>query len=298
VTALVLPYTNPDLDGVACALSVQVLAPGNWLAGVTGGLDDETETVLELLGLAAPPPPPDWSGVDAIWLVDTHHLSQLPGDLPNERVVEVTDHHPGGNPERYPSASIQNEAVGAAATLVAERYLDPAGRIPPQIALLLQAAILSNTLEFRAPATSPRDHLAFAALKAIAELPVEVIDAMRQAKGARLRLETPALLESDLKVFDTRFGRVAIAQVEAAAALEVLRREDLATSLDALARSKNARTALVNLVDLAAGRGAILSTDSEIMQALARALGYALSDGALFADRLLQRKTDIVPHLA
>lgn len=298
MSSIILPYTNPDLDGVACALSLQTLAAGPWRAAVSGSLDEETKAVLGLLGITAPPATPAWTGVDAIWLVDTHHPGQLPVDLPNQRVVEVIDHHPGGDPGRYPSATIQNEAVGAAATLVAERFLDPVGRIPVQIALLLQAAILSNTLEFRAPATSPRDHQAFAALRAIAELPIEIAEAMRRAKGAKLKLGTPALLEADLKIFDTRYGKVAIAQIEAASALEVLLRDDLAVSLEALARSKDARSAVVNLVDLAAGRGAILSTDPEITQALSHALGCAIVEGRLCANRLLQRKTDIVPHLA
>src|SRR4051794_16965340 len=98
MTSLVLPYTNPDLDGVACALSLEVLAGGPWRAAVSGELDEESAAVLDLLGLAAPPAPPPWKDVEAIWLVDTHHPSQLPLDLPEQLVVAIVDHHSGGDP--------------------------------------------------------------------------------------------------------------------------------------------------------------------------------------------------------
>ena len=142
--AVVCSYINPDLDGVACSIAVEILERPKWSACVLGALDAETSLVLHDLGFTFPPSVNGWDAVDEIWLVDTHHASQLPPDLPESRVTRITDHHPGGNPSRYANADIQNEHVGAAATLVAERFLESKVTIPVDVAMLLQAAIVSN----------------------------------------------------------------------------------------------------------------------------------------------------------
>ena len=299
MTAIVTSYVDPDLDGVACCLAIQALEPPGWTARILGATDSETKLVLKTLSLALPPPITGWTDLSAIWLVDTHHPKQLPDDFPAEIVRRITDHHSGGSPECFPNADIQNEAVGAAATLLAERFGQPGARIPPDIAVLLQAAIVSNTLQFRAPATSQRDHRAYDLLAGISPIDPQLLAAMGEARRERLKFATKALLESDAKLFDTSRGMAAIAQIEAPGALDILLRDDLRSSLGRLAVSKKAIWALLNIADMETGESAVLGTDQDILRALASSLGEAVGeDGVIRCRRLLQRKTDIVPYIA
>src|SRR5215813_980445 len=96
--AVVCSYIDPDLDGVACSIALEILEHPKWSAGILGTIDTETSIVLHDLGFTCPPPIDKWDAVDEIWLVDTHHPSQLPPDLPESRVTRITDHHPGGDP--------------------------------------------------------------------------------------------------------------------------------------------------------------------------------------------------------
>src|ERR1043166_688802 len=110
MTAIILSYINPDLDGVACSMALEALECPVWTARILGTADRETQFVLDALDLALPPSLKSWSGIEAIWLVDTHHPKQLPDDLPVGKVRRITDHHPGGSPQIYTHAEIQNEA--------------------------------------------------------------------------------------------------------------------------------------------------------------------------------------------
>jgi inorganic pyrophosphatase/exopolyphosphatase len=297
MTDIVMPYVDPDLDGVACAITLAALQPP-LRAHLVGAIDLETSTVLRALVLPVPLPPPAWSKVERIWLVDTHHPRQLPPDLPFERVVAIIDHHPDGSPERFPAAEIQNEKVGAAATLVAERLLGRDTPIPMAIVGLLQAAILSNTLGLKAPATSPRDHRMFETLSGIAPLPDDLARAMVDARRARLQRDTAGIVGDDVKMFETAYGMIAVAQIEAGGALGLLKRSDLRDGVAALAESRDAVSAILNIVDLEQQCSAILCTDPVIVQLLAAGLDREPdSHGIIHLPRLAQRKTDIAPLL-
>lgn len=298
MTAVVVPYRNPDLDGVASAMAVEILSGHEYKARIIGVLDDETVEVLGALRLAAPERIEGWKEVKEIWLVDTHHPSQLPSELPADRVVRITDHHPGGSPSSYPRAEIQNEAVGAAATLIAERLLGGSTSLPAAIALLLQAAIVSNTLDFRAPATSSRDIDVCDQLRKIAPLPDALKSRMEEARRTVLKLETDALLRRDTKIFGAAPHLVVVAQIEAPGAIELVRRSDLREGLAGLLLKFNAASAVAVFVDTEQVESAVIATDRSLMQRLGKRLDALPSaEGLIRVSRILQRKTDIVPEL-
>ncbi len=291
--AVVCSYINPDLDGVACSIALEILEHPKWSARVLGAIDAETTVVLHDLGFSSPPLVDRWDAVDEIWLVDSHHPSQLPPDLPESRVTRITDHHPGGDPSRYANADIQNEHVGAAATLVAERFQESKVTIPAGLAMLLQAAIVSNSLNFRAPATSPRDRNAYASLRMIKPLPDTLFDRMQEARGAVLQRESSSILRADTKCFETDYGCVIVSQLEAAGALELLGRADLKASLGELAEAAHCASAVLNLVDTGLGN----SADQELAGPTEGAQD-PVAAALLLALRLEDHQEDLQPRLA
>jgi len=296
--AVAFSYINPDLDGVACSIALEVLGCPKWSARILGTIDAETSAVLEMLGFAVPPAVEAWDLIDEIWLVDTHHPNQLPPDLPEARVTRITDHHLSGDASRYPNADVQNELVGAAATLIAERFFQRKISVPRDLAPLLQAAIISNTLDFRAPATSSRDHLAYETLRSINPADPVLFDKMRDARRAGLRRDIGSILRTDTKTFDTAYGAVIISQVEAPGALELLEHANFTKVLNEMAAARSCALAIANLVDTEQCKSAVVATEVIVARVLSAGLHRPLDpDGVIRVDRLLQRKTDIVPHI-
>jgi manganese-dependent inorganic pyrophosphatase len=295
--SIILPYINPDLDGVACSIALSDFDP-MWAPRILGRIDEETQVVLDALHITAPKSITDWNAVQRIWLVDTHHPKQLPADFPDRLVVRITDHHSGGEPARYPNAEIQNDSVGAAATLVTERFESAGVRMTATNAVLLQAAIVSNTLNFQAPATSSRDTVAFEKLKSVMPAPDELFSRMREARRAILQLDTAGIVQADKKSFDTSYGTVVISQIESPGALDLLARSDLISSLKEMTTTAGAASAILNIVDTEAGASALIITDPNITRLLSLALRESVNDnGVIRVNRVLQRKTDIVPFI-
>ncbi|MDR3561788.1 MAG: DHH family phosphoesterase [Negativicutes bacterium] len=296
--SVVLSYTNPDLDGVASAIAIEALYDLHWEARVSGSIDHETAHVLKSLGLPLPPQVESWEQIHEIWLIDTHHRIQLPTALPLSRVVKITDHHPGGNPNCFPHAELQNETVGAVGTLIVERYEAMRKAILPEVALLLQAAILSNSLEFRSGSTSDRDRHAYEKLSAIKPIGQILIEGMRECRRGIVNLCTDQLVQSDTKLLETAYGVVAIAQVEAPGASKILTRSDLMVSLRMLASRAEAASAILNIVDTASGTSGVVVTDPEIALLLAEKLSATVgNDQVIRVNRVLQRKSDIIPFI-
>ena len=129
----VFSYVNPDTDGVASAMGYAFLRrafdDADFQPLIWGDINVETGLVLDHFRMSVPARGRDLPPGAELVLVDTHHPAQLASQVNPLRVVEIIDHHPGGSPEAFPNAIIQNEVVGAAATLLTERIvrhdLDP-----------------------------------------------------------------------------------------------------------------------------------------------------------------------------
>lgn len=303
----VTSYVNPDTDGVVCMLAYESLVraseksfDGIIIPIIFGTVNPETdvalrrtESILPLKGDA-----PGLADADEICLVDTHHKSQLFDGFPFGKVVEVIDHHSGGDVLPR-GARLQNEAVGAAATLIVER-LQAVNFVPPaQLVLLLGAGILSNTLDFRAPSTTNRDRLAFGWVQAHAAWPPTLGTEMYEARGRLLSGSTLRVLDADVKLFRTKDGRcAAISQVEAANASVIAERDDLKEALAAVTALRRADTVVVNLVDLSVGRSLLICPDKWTRAVLEEQYGVVFDpQHRAWADGLFLRKTHLVPTL-
>lgn len=108
-------------------------------------------------------------------IVDASYPEQFPDFVITEKIIGIYDHHSGF--EKYWSEQIGDkskiELIGACATLIWEEYkkLGFADQISQASAKLLYAAIISNTLNFKAEITSPRDVVAFKDLSLLVDLP-------------------------------------------------------------------------------------------------------------------------------
>jgi len=301
VKAYVVSYYNPDLDGVASAVALSDLHRIERTVEsrplILGACDAETELVFRVLNSDLPKSSDTCPDDVAIYLVDTHHVEQLKGRIRLDRVLAIYDHHPGGNLAAFPNATIINESIGAVATLLAEKYRDKAYSISPTIAGLLQAAIMSNTMSFSAPTTTERDRVASEWLSAVAALPKDLPDRMRQARSDVSSRRTLDLLLANSKTFDLGPAQIAIAQIEVSNIDEFLARPDLPDALDHLKGSEGTPHAFVSVVDETAQKTAVFASDRKTLRLLEAALGTAFRDNVARFDRVLLRKSDLVPPL-
>jgi manganese-dependent inorganic pyrophosphatase len=301
-TTIVTTYRNPDLDGVASAIALAgylEFRDGGMVTPVLfGQLDPETAFVMQRFEIEPPRSVGACPPADALYIVDTHDPAQLDPSIPVALVRGIIDHHTSGDPSAFPNATIQNEAVGAVATLLAEQFDAAAFEADPALLRLLHAAIISNTLNFTTPSTTDRDREAAAWLTGLAPIPSGFAEEMLQARSQFGTQSTAALLATNLKPFTFAGISYGIVQIEGIGVEEVLARTDLISELTILRNAQGLEHAFATGVDVGQGATYVIADGPETRHVLSGALGMQFANSILRIGRVLQRKTDFVPQLS
>jgi manganese-dependent inorganic pyrophosphatase len=156
-------------------------------------------------------------------LVDHNEEQQALGALEEADLLEILDHHRLDNPTTREPIRFTVDVVGSTSTLVSERINQAGLSAPPELAGLLLAGLLSDTLILTSPTTTPRDHeaadrLARWAFMSGAPLENETIESYGEqilSAGAGLSGRSAAeIVSADFKVYDAAGKRFGIGQAE------------------------------------------------------------------------------------
>jgi len=300
-TLYVVGHQHPDTDSIASAIAYahlkRALGDATARPARAGELNAETRWVLERFALPAPDLLTSAAGKRLV-LVDHNEVAQALPDIGQAAVVEVWEHHRVGDLDIPQPIVFHCEPVGATATLIAQQYLLHDIALPPQIAGVLLAAILSDTLVFASPTCSDQDRRMAERLAAIAGVDAAALG--RELLAARGELSArPAreLVESDFKEFTFAGARVGIAQIEVPDAAPLLaRRREFIDELDRVRQARGLLQMILLVTDIGR-RGSHVWFSGARPALIEKALGHALVDGGVFVDGCMSRKKQVVPTL-
>lgn len=145
-----------------------------------------------------------------IILVDHNEATQAVEGFDQAEILEIIDHHRIGSLETSGPVYFRNQPVGCTATIITQMYDENGVEIRPQIAGLMLAAILSDTLAFRSPTCTALDVATGKRLAKIAGVDVDEFATEMFEAGEKLTGKTAEeVFLQDFKVFmcgDIRFG--------------------------------------------------------------------------------------------
>ena len=144
-------------------------------------------------------------------LVDHNEKDQAVDNIEKAEIIEIVDHHKLGSLETMQPVSFRNQPVGCTGTIMYQMYGEQRLDIPPKIAGLLCAAIISDTLMFRSPTCTLQDKMAAGALALIADIEIEKFAKEMFRAGSNLEDKAPEeIFYQDYKKFiaegDVSFG--------------------------------------------------------------------------------------------
>ena len=140
-------------------------------------------------------------------LVDHNEESQAVDNVKEAEILEIIDHHRLGSLETMAPVMFRNEPVGCTGTIMYEIYKEKELEIAPNIAGLLCAAIISDTLMFRSPTCTFLDKAAGEALADIAGISIPEFASEMFRAGSNLKDKAPEeIFYQDYKKFE--FGDV------------------------------------------------------------------------------------------
>ena len=137
-----------------------------------------------------------------IILVDHNEKDQAVDNIENAEILEIIDHHRIGSLETIQPVLFRNQPVGCTATILYQIYEENKLEISPDIAGLLCAAIISDTLMFRSPTCTVADKMAAGALALIANIKIEELATEMFRAGSNLSDKSPEeIFYQDYKKF-------------------------------------------------------------------------------------------------
>ena len=153
-------------------------------------------------------------------LVDHNEKDQAVDNIDKAEIMEIIDHHKLGTLQTMQPISFRNQPVGCTGTIMYQMYGEQKLEIPPKIAGLLCAAIISDTLMFRSPTCTLQDKMAAGALALIADISIEKFAREMFKAGSNLKDKSPEeIFYQDYKKFiaegDVCFGVGQISSMDA-----------------------------------------------------------------------------------
>ena len=149
-----------------------------------------------------------------IIMVDHNEFSQSVRAIEKAEVLEVIDHHRINDFSTTHPVSFRNEIIGSSATIVATIFRENQIPLPKNIAGLLLGAILSDTLKFQSPTTTPKDVQTADFLASVAGLDIEEFAKEMFTVSSDIKGKTVSeLLNQDIKFFDIEGCKTMISQV-------------------------------------------------------------------------------------
>ena len=232
-------------------------------------------------------------------LVDHNEAKQAVMGVQAAEIMEIVDHHRLGSIETMSPVFFYNQPVGCTSTIIYEMYVDEGIEIEPQMAMLMCAAIISDTLMFRSPTCTPKDTKAAKKLAKIAGIDIQTFAHEMFFAGSNLSEKTAKeLFTRDYKKFsmgDVTFG---IGQVSCMDSQELAQvKKKILSYMKEQYASSGVDMLFFMLTDMLMPGTELLCVGTGAQELVENALGVTGADGVVFLPGVVSRKKQIVPEL-
>lgn len=231
-----------------------------------------------------------------IIMVDHNEMTQAVDGIENFRILEIIDHHRLGNMHTpYPITFI-NKPVGSTSTIIATLYQDYKIPLTREIASILLAGILSDTLILRSATTTKVDVEMADYLSEITDLTIEEYG-MDIMSAASLVGKKPAseIVTMDQKEYVENGISYSVSQVEVNSLTEVMdKKEKLLEALASLQDQKDLYFAALMVTDITRLNSILLIQGN---RDFIQRISYPREENNVFTLKgILSRKKQLIPY--
>lgn len=236
---------------------------------------------------------------EKVILVDHNEKTQAVAGIEEAHILEIIDHHRLGGLETGEPIFIRHDPVGSTSTIVANMHWHRNVKMSKNIAGVLLSGILSDTLLFKSPTSTPQDRETAKQLAQIAGVDLTEFGMAVLRAGSRFNgMEPEEIIRYDLKEFQIADYRVSISQITVMDAADILakRSEGLEGALSMVRQKEGFDLSLLMVTD-------ILQETTHLLHAgrptslLRRAFGAQSTDTLFVLPQTMSRKKQVVPPL-
>lgn len=270
-------------------------------AFVLGELNTETQFVLSHWGVEAPALLENLEDGAQVVVVDTNNPQELPENINEAEIVQIVDHHKlTGGLETAGPVDITMRPLACTATVMYDLMGEKAAALPREIAGLMLSCILSDTLEFRSPTTTPHDKDVAEKLAAQLEVDISSYAAeMFAAKSDVSSFSDKGLVTLDSKKYEVSDKNFRVSVLETTTPQTVLERKEgiVAAIADIIAEESDVDEVLFFIVDILNEEATVLTYNDLTKQAVESSFGVTVESDTEVLPGIVSRKKQILPAL-
>lgn len=299
----VFGHKVPDTDTVTAAISYawELNERGQPATAYRlGELNPETDFVLKKLGVDLPPLLTEIPEKSSVAIVDTNNPEELPESLGKALIHSIVDHHKLSGLKNAEPLEIDMRPLCSATSILYARAKAAKLAVPPKIAGLMLAGLLSDSLEFRSPTTTELDKVHAAELGKLAGLDVhEFAEGMMEAKAQVDHLTPDELIMMDTKIFKIGGKKLRVSVLETTKpAAPLAKKTDIVNAQQALKVKEELDDVLFYVVDILNKEATFISSSPTATAIVEKAWGVKCGeDGTVVLKGVLSRKKQIIPKL-
>lgn len=229
-------------------------------------------------------------------LVDHNEKAQTCAGIEEAEILEIIDHHKIGDLTTTAPILFKNEPLGSTATIIANMYTDLGRRPSPQIAGILCAAIISDTLQFQSPTCTDTDRRAAERLAQISGLDIDEFAAKMFTAGSEFKGKTPKeMYAQDFKRVSFNDYHCGISQITILN-MDYIKDEkpEIIKYMNEAAETDHFDLLALMITELSSRRTEMWIT-GKLSDEVRRELLMKPDETCVRFDRLMSRKKDVIP---
>ncbi len=235
-----------------------------------------------------------------IVLVDHNEPAQAVDGVEEADILEIIDHHRIGGISTFQPVYFRNVPLGCTATIVYQTARERNIEIPKEIAGLMCAAILSDTLAFHSPTCTDADREAAEALARIAGVDTNELASSMFAAGSHLAERSPEeIFYQDYKKFKIGSITMGVGQINSMSGEELAGIEKrLKPFLLETMKHSDIKMLFFMMTNINTESSRVLFAGDGAKDVLEEAFSVKASDNVCEVPKLVSRKKQFVPGIS
>lgn len=232
-----------------------------------------------------------------VMLVDHNEYRQSIDGLIEAEIVEIIDHHKIGDISTKQPVTFINNPVGSTSTIIYHQYLMNRVRMPRDIAGILLAGVLSDTLNLKSPTTTAQDKEAVKELNLLCNLDVDTFFTDMFKAGTSLEgITEEEIFYKDFKEFGNEGSKIGVSQVYTLDIEDVEKRQEQIMAVLKKVHMMHHYDVTLLLVTDVTRNGSYLYFEASIPGVMPMIFDRPLHQGS-FIDDLVSRKKQVIPKV-
>lgn len=232
-------------------------------------------------------------------LVDHNERSQSVDGLEEAEILEIIDHHRVADIQTTNPIFFNNKPLGSTSTIIGNLFMESCIEMPPKIAGILCAAIVSDTLLFKSPTSTKIDEITANKLANLAGININEFSRMMFRAGTSISGKSvKEIFFQDFKEFYIGKKKIGISQVMTMD-LEGIKniKSGLLSLMESVQDNKGYDLVMLMLTDIIKEGSEVLFTENN-KEIIAQAFNIRPGKNSIYLSGMVSRKKQVIPPIA